>query len=316
MIFLLFLNLTIAVALLVKIYKKNDSFVNLPQSSKDNKSIEKCYLSTIKKSMDEEHLFIAQHCFNRLPSSFNLLNKLWELINKELENEKDPIIQRQILVEMDNYLTRYRNQCEIADINKSNDISTEIDNWSKKVLSSLSALENESFNATIMGLESKITKLVKSNNEDKQIIEEIQKIDSAIDKNRLENFPELNDKYQELSTRLTEYFTKIDLQKNNNLGTSEKKYNNDAIDCHKKAYEKFDSDTIMFKGNNFKKGKQLNELVNLLGGWENRYLLSSTLIYTSTIYNAIFSKLKNNAQLEISKLMVEANRRELNKEKH
>jgi flagellar biosynthesis chaperone FliJ len=313
---MLFLNLIIAIVLLLKIYKRKNTPENYCQPSNDKKSIEDNYLSTIKKSNDTEQLFIAQHCFNRLPGSFNLLKKLWELVNKELEDENDPIYQRQMLVEMDNYISKYSNQCEISNVNKSNDINIEIDNWSKKIMSSLSAQEIESYNVTINGLESKITKLVKSNNEDKQIIEEIQKIDSAIDKKRLENFPELNSKYQELSQILTAYFSKIDLQQNNNLGASEKSYNKDAIACHKEAYEKFDSDTGLLKENDYKKGNRLHELVDLLGGWENRYLLHSTLTYTSTIYNAIFSKLKNDAQLEITKLMIEANRKEINKKIH
>ena len=312
---ILFLNFLITIILFLKIYKKNDFSVNPHKPSNEKKSIEEYYLETIKKSKDEERLFVTQHCFNRLPNSFNILEILWKIINKELENEIDPIIQRQILVEMDNYIIRYRNQCEIANINKSNNISTEIDNWSKKVLASLSKQEIESFNATLIGLESKITKLVKSKNEDKKLIDEIQRIDSAIDKNRLENFPELNNKYHELSSTLTDFFKKIDFQQNNNIDSSEKKYNKDAIACHKKAFEMFDKDTGFWKEDNFKTGKRLKELVNLLGGWDNRYLLSSTLTYTSTIYNAIFSKLKNNAQLEITKLMVEANRKEINKKK-
>ena len=312
---ILFLNFLMTIILFLKIYKKNDSSVNLHKPSKEKKSIEEYYLETIKKSKDEERLIVAQHCFNRLPNSFNILEILWEIINKELENEKDPIIQRQILVEMDNYIIRYRNLCEIANINKSNNLSTEIDKWSKKVLASLSAQEIESFKATLIGLESKITKLVKSKNEDKKLIDEIQKIDSAIDKKRIENFPELNNKYHELSSTLTDFFNKIDSQQNNSMDFSEKKYNEDAIACHKEAFEKFDSDTGLLEENNYKRGERLNELVSLLGGWENRYLLSSTLTYTATIYNAIFSKLKNNAQLEITKLMVEANRKEINKKK-
>ena len=90
---------------------------------------------------------------------------------------------------------------------------------------------------------------------------------------------------------------------------SERQYNLNAVEQHKEALATFNKDNEFLEENNFKKGLNLDLLVDRVGGWDLRYLYPSTLSYTNSVYSYIFSKLKPEAQLKITEKMIKSDKK-------
>ncbi len=293
---------------LVKLIELLDTVNN---QFKKQMEAEQDYLIAINMSSDSNRVNIIRHCFNRLPSSFALLEKLWAVQKKQLEEIDDAQYRREIIRDMNNAVTLYRQSCLIAYIDKADSIVESLEKHSESVMKDLRNKEKNGLLALIKQLQVCVKKL-ESNSNDKTAIADIESIDAAIDKVRLNTFVDLSKKYKLATEKLLSIFqsdSKGGAKKNDDK--KEKQYNLNAIANHKDALAKFNKDNEFMEENNFKKGLKLDELVSLLGSWDLRYLYPSTISYTNNVYNHIFSKLKPDSQLKITELMVKMNKKPL-----
>lgn len=273
--------------------------------------LESSYVELINNASPEMTFLTIQHCFNRLPGSFVLLKKLWEHIDARLNSENiDPIIQRQLVQVMDDAIEFFEAKCNIKMVYLAEPLRYALNERSEKILKSLADLEKRRFDSAINLVSQKLHMLKNADAKDKdKVIEDLQKIDATIDRDRLEKYPEINSKYSSLSEQLVDYFNTT---KSTEEDIATKNYNKRCIDSHQKAYDLFDANTGLFEENDYKNGKKLDNLVALMAGWDNRILLPATIVYTSMIYGSIFSKMKNKAQLRMTESMIKAPIRPLN----
>lgn len=265
------------------------------------------YLDVIKKALSSDIPKLSRHCFNRLPSSFALLNKLWSVQEEQIKADIDPNYRRELVVDMNKAVALYRQLCNIADIDKADQILQELEKYSEEIMKALREKEEKNLSDILSQLRNFIDKLEK-NTEDKAIVSEIEKIDSAIDKSRLPNYPDLSKEYEDLTKKLYEIF-QSGANKDTSDSVREKQYNLQAVAQHKEALIKFDTDNAWYEKHYYQKGQMLDELVVLLGGWDFRHLYPATLSYTNNIYGYIFSKLKPEGQLKITEMMIKAEKK-------
>lgn len=285
---------------------KKDSYVaesnpNLNPNPKNN--LEQDYLSCINKASDNNKLTLTRHCFNRLPDSFPLLQRLWETTKEKLSEDIPPIIQREYIADINDAVTLYRKNCDINSLNKADSIVEELEKYSKNILDKLKEEEHMEMAKLVDKLESSIGRL-SNNKENKELLKEIEKIDTKINKDRLENFPELKTRYDKCSSKLMASLNNAHEEKSDK--TKEYYYNKKAIDFHKEALDNFNSEKGVLN-----KSYNLEKIVRLVGGWDSRYLYPSTLTYTNTVYMSIFSKLKPHDQFRITELMIQAKQKTL-----
>ena len=262
------------------------------------------FINYIEKAPDDRKYYIARHCFNRLPASYELLSLLWKF-HKETQSESMPtILQRDMIQDMSAAIATYRQACNIEDIERSNSISEELEQLSSEVLERLQSEGRELIKRQLFRLQ-ELTGVLSDDPDNKEILRELEKLDNSLNKELIESIPELLADYRQTSDMLVSIFT----QKDDDQEIIEKKeqaYNLKAIKNHKKALERLEADK-----SNIKHGTGLEKIVSLIGGWDNRYLLPSTISYTNTIYGTIFSKLKKEAQLSITELMVHEKKKSL-----
>jgi len=279
--------------------------------AKNNNSnqIEKKYMESIENAHEDDKSTLIRHCFNRLPSSYNLLYFLWENQKVLIENASSTIMRRNLVIDMNNAVTLYRGKCNIEDLNKADYFFDELEKISDGLLVKLRNEQRDNVESQIKQLEENIERLSNDKNNE-EIIKDLERLDNSLDKEFIESLPTLKARYKNCSESLISLFS-TDTSSDEEDSEKEKKYNFNAIDSYKKALQLFEEDTGLLEENNFKKGIGLARLVELIGGWDNRYLLPSTMSYTNTIYGMIFSKLKKEAQLNMTKLMVKEKKKVL-----
>ena len=273
-----------------------------PSKSKVKKNQIRNLISFIDKTVKEKRYNVAKQCFNREPASFDLLCLLWELHKETLSDPLPSIIQRDMVQDMTAAIVHYKQTCDIEDIEKPNSISEELEQHSLEVLEKLRKESRDLVKRQLVRIQEYVV-MLRKDPENKDVLRELEKLDNSLNKDLIEQTPELQAKYHQISEKLMSIFTQQEEDKED-LEKKEKNYNLKAIMNHKKALEMFEADTGFFEENNYKKGNGLCDLVKLIGGWDNRHLLPSTISYTNTIYGTIFSKLKKGAQLSITKKMV------------
>jgi hypothetical protein len=270
--------------------------------------LEKEYILLIKNAPDEKKSTLIRHCFNRLPMSFDLLDLLWKDQIEIISNTESSVLQRNLIIDMTNAISLFRNNCRVEEIDKVDFITDELEKLSDNLLVKLRNDQRIHIEGQINMLEESIKKL-SNDKENKEIVKELERLDNKLDKDFLESLPTLKARYQSCSEKLLSIFTdeKEDIDSDKLI----EDYNIQAINSHREALKIFEEDTGLLEENKLKKGIGIGKLVKLIGGWDNRYLLPSTVSYTNTIYGIIFSKLKKEAQLTITELMVKEKKKEL-----
>ncbi|MDO9535552.1 MAG: hypothetical protein Q7J85_09550 [Bacillota bacterium] len=194
-------------------------------------SLEKEYLSLINDTPDGKKYNITRHCFNRLPDSFALLEKLW-LLQKEsiADNTKPSITRRELIGDMFDAVSLFRKTCPVSDIEKADGIGEELDDLSKNVLEQLRQDEVNELSKLIKDLEECVHNLG-NDIKDNELLEATEKIDRRINKGRLELYPELKQRYGVCSSKLMDIFKNDHLSNTNNDKVLD--YNRQAISSHK-----------------------------------------------------------------------------------
>ncbi|GEM_PF-4341246 len=256
------------------------------------------FLSYIETTPKDRKYYIAKHCFNRLPASYELLSLLWKLHQETLSESMPAILQRDMIQDMSAAIATYRQVCNIEDIEKSNSISEELEQLSSKVLERLQREGIELVKRQLFRLRELID-VLSDDPDNRETLRELKKLDNSLNKELIEAIPELLTEYRQTSDALVSIFTHKKDDEQEIIEKKEQAYNLKAIKNHKLALEKFEE-----KKRDIKRGSGLKKIVNLIGGWDNRHLLPSTISYTNTIYGTIFSKLNKEAQLSITELMV------------
>ena len=288
-------------------YRKSESKSSSNREPKKNRISH--FLGLIKKANGSIKYDLAKHCFNREPASYDLLCVLWELHKEAIAESMPNILQRDMIQDMSNAIVLYRQMCDIEDIEKTNSISEELEQLSSEVLKRLKMESRDLLKRQLTHLQA-LTEALSSDSENKDILKELEKLDNSLNKDLIETVPELQKEYRKVSDKLLLIFTQ-EGDDQEDTAKKEQAYNLKAINKHKKALELFEADTGFLEENNFKKGTGLSTLVGMIGGWDNRYLLPSTISYANTIYGTIFSKLKKEAQLSITKMMVHEKKKPL-----
>lgn len=309
------ISLFILLYLLWKIERKEKSSLNsnsetpLLTNQKPETDRTSQFLSYIEKAPEDRKYYITRHCFNRLPASYDLLNLLWNMYKETISESMPTILQRDMIQDMSAAITLYRQECGIEDIEKANSISEELEELSSEVLERMRKEGRELVKRQLFQLQ-KLTGILSNDPDNKEVLRKLEKLDNSLNKELIEAIPELHAEYSKTSDKLVSIFTREkDGQKD--IEKKEQAYNLKAIKNHKKALEMFEADTGLSKENKFKSGTGLQKLVRLIGGWDNRHLLPSTISYSNTIYGTIFSKLKKEAQLSITELMVHEKKKAL-----
>jgi len=267
----------------------------------ENKQIEewiKLAENEIKNDNKVNAIEIIETALNHYPYSKNLIEKFSSLLVPLAENG-DGIIRRDAITRMNVKLSNYKNSCSIENYKFSQESQNNLNKLNTKLI-------NESFNkqkqdiiTKLNQLEKRASSLLKKEKLTEEEMNELANLDDNIDKDVIKANNELQKKYDKLSKKVIEYFKNTDKMSEK---SENKNYNIKAINSVKKAYKKFNDNK-----SEYKKGNKLTELVDLLGGWDNRYLLQSTLTYTSSVYAEIFQKLKPEARLKMTELMVKVN---------
>lgn len=270
----------------------------------ENKQIEgwiKLSEEEIKKGNQVNAIEIIEIALNHYPFSKNLIEKFSSLL-VPLAEDDDGIIRRDAITRMNIKLSNFKNSCSIENYRFSQELQNNLNKLNTKLI-------NESFNkqkqdiiTKLDQLEKRTSSLLKKGKLTDEEMNELAKLDDVIDKSVIKANNELQKRYDKISKNVIEYFKNTDKMSDKN---ENKKYNTRAINSVKKAYNKFNDNK-----KEYKKGNKLTELVDLLGGWDNRYLLQSTLTYTSSVYAEIFQKLKPEARLKMTELMVKVKMKE------
>ncbi|MCK4821806.1 hypothetical protein KA005_38935, partial [bacterium] len=214
------------------------------------------------------------------------------------------ILQRDMIQDMSAAIAVYRQACDMEEIEKANSISEELEQLSSEVLERLREEGRELVKRQLHQLQ-ELTGVLSADPDNKEVLRELENLDNSLNKELIEAVPELHAEYRKTSDELVSIFT-LEKDEQEDIEKKEQAYNLKAIKKHRKALEMFEADT-----GKYKKGAEINKLVRLIGGWDNRYLLPSTISYTNTIYGTIFSKLKKEAQLSITELMVHEKKKPL-----
>lgn len=262
------------------------------------------YIQMINSTIEENKYKIGIECFKRLPQSFKLLNMLWEMHLKELDQANSFYDERELINNMKNLLNMFLNNCSMEDIDKVENIEKMLEEYSERNLLKLKDDEKSKFEAIIKMLKINYELLIKDvDNED--VLSALEDIDNRIDKIKLREYPDLNEEYKLISKGLINLFK--DKSSNNKEVEEQDKYNLDAINDYKKALGVFNDNKGFFKD----KESTIEEIVDIIGKWDNKYLYQTTQAYVSTIFMSIFGKLNNQEQYKITKMMISAKKKGL-----
>lgn len=258
------------------------------------------YLRIIQDSSSENKLFVSQHCFNRLPWSIQLFRNLWTEISKEIKNS--PLeTQVELLRAAEAARKAYVSVCDIEDIDMVSNISDEIEALSGIVLKHLEEERLQELKKSLDKLEDLSKRL--DTNKQETVLNDIQQIDLGIDREYLNSYPDLKNRYKIITENLTRVLTKRN--PSSRLDEETKIYNIKAIEAHKKALELFRENSSKYK-----RCENLKELTSLLAGWDNTRLLPSSNVYCSTIYGLIYGKMGLDAQEKISIEMINSKKQQ------
>jgi hypothetical protein len=233
------------------------------------------------------------------------------LATERLARSQDIPEQRSIILDMGNAVTIFTNACSLLDLDQINDMADRLRQYSKDLAPKLKDAEEKNIKSMISALRdllSRSTKLVENND----LFKQIQTIDSKIRQDRLMQYPKLFKEYQDLMNQTQSKL--IESTQSANHGNNYAKinqYNSNAIKAHEVAYSLFSGNTGFWEANDYKGGQKLDDLVKHLGGWDNQYLLSSTMAYMAHVYSYIFSKMTDNAKLGLTQQMAAAKTRAL-----
>lgn len=269
-----------------------------------NNATEAEYIIVINNASKDTKQRVIESCFKRLPCSYELLNNLWVNLKKELENTSDLIHKRSLITKMDNYLKIYNDNASMSDIFKADWISMEIDNLSLGLIQEMKESERN-FLVNIITMMEKNIELLEHDIEDESVILTLEELDGTVDRNRIKQHNDLLNRYKQVSNKLSELFAsnvKVD-----DASQKQKVYNTEAMEAFRKALDTFNES----KGILQDKENRVKQIVDLIGKWDNKYFYQPVQTYTSSVYMSIFSKLKNNEQFNISKLMIEISKKEL-----
>ena len=286
-----------------KINSINENFeliINKIDTEKDdeNKQVEKWLLfadTEIKNENIVNAIEVIEIALNHYPFSKTLIEKFNSLL-VPLAKKGDGIIRRDAITRMNIKLNKFKNNCSIDNYSFSQELQNNLNKLNTKLIDDSFNKQNDEINTKLKKLEARTLSLLKKNKLTEDEMNELASMDNNIDKDIIKTNNELQKRYDELSKKIIKYFRNIDKTSEIN---EHKNYNIRAIKSVKDADTKFSENK-----SEYKKGNKLTELADLLGGWDNRYLLHSTLTYSSSVYAEIFQKLKPEARLIMTELMI------------
>ncbi|KMY51033.1 hypothetical protein [Peribacillus loiseleuriae] len=253
------------------------------------------WIHAIKKYKNSPAKCVAmlESALNKYPSSKHLMNLYKENI-LFLIDSKSPVIKRQA-IERYNRTTRvYLDNCRVEDWEFAEEIKNHSLKLGNQYMNDIESKRLSKIKETIEELQIKVSKLTYRKNLTDEEINEIEQLDNQVDKAFIANYPDLNDRYNEVSKMLIQYFSTVE-----NDESRIKEYNLNAIDSIQIAYNDFQNND-----KSYKKGENIHKLVSKLGGWDSKYLYSSTQIYFQSAYSEIFSKLDLNVKPTFTEKMV------------
>jgi len=271
------------------------------------------FLKVVESASSQDRITVAQHAFDRLPSSFVLLEKLWALQEEALKMSVPALLKREIVKNMDGAVRLYRRACDVEDIGKADGILAKMGDASVPVAEELRKEEVAFLKMQVKKMSDKVEALKKDRPNSARLLRELERIDSSIDKDRLESLADVKKEYDRVSAHLVETISASDESQTAKHGAAVTQYNLRAIEAHKEAMHLFEEDVRMWKTKDFSTGKGLSEIVDLVGGWDPQYLLPATMSYTNTVFGMMFSKLKDKTQFVMTKAMIEEPRKALEK---
>lgn len=259
----------------------------------------------------EDQYTMAYLALQKYPFSVELLKFYSKVAEERLSKSQDISEQRGIVLDMGNAVTLFTNACSLLDLEQVSDIADRLRQYSKDLAPKLKDAEEKNIEAMISNLQDLLKQSSGFVGAD-DLFKQIQTIDSKIRQDRLMQYPQLLAKYKELMNQTQSKLLESNQAANrSNNNAKINQYNSKAIKAHEAAYLLFSENTGFWESDDYKQGRKLHDLVEHLGGWDNQYLLSSTMAYMAHVYSYIFAKMTENAKVALTKQMAAAKTRSL-----
>ncbi|MCT6922155.1 MAG: hypothetical protein M3Z34_08785 [Staphylococcus epidermidis] len=228
-----------------------------------------------------------ESALNKFPNNRQFFEEYLQLIKEILENATPQA--KQTIIEKLNHASRiFFDNCKAEDANYAQKSKDDAIRLGHEFMKEMDQAQEKQLSNMIKRLE----ELVVSS---KNNVGEIEKIDININKAILKNYPNLLQKYQQVTAKLT-----ADLMEK----PSEEKiksYNLKAVESFRKAQTYFNNNEAAVK-----KGQSLTEVINYLGGWDLQYLSPPAQIYYQNVYSDIFSKLDADIKPQMTERILKA----------
>ncbi|MBB5175036.1 hypothetical protein [Texcoconibacillus texcoconensis] len=236
---------------------------------------------------------ILESAINKHPSSRKLVEGYIAAIQPLTQATNDRI-RKSAIERMQRTLRVFLDHCQAEDFTYAFDQLDASLKLGNNYMNEVEGKRADHLNATLKKLESYMNKLDKNGSLSEADIEEIEKLDSALDRSFLAQDEAQKKRYEVISKKLMDYFT------NQAPSEQEKRsYNFKALQAIKQAHESF-----LSHEKEAKKGTNIQKYSRLLGGWDMDRFYPATQVYYQSVYSDIFSKLEAQVKPEFTKMIM------------
>ncbi len=257
-------------------------------------------LRAIDEANENDVVDFAIAVFDRHPESRKALEKLLSICRPLTSEPHDLLVRREAVIRLKDASEKYLRNCSIDELPLAKEVQTEIDRLADKIMEDVRTQQREGLESQIKQIELKVKVICKNGKISDIALNDIEKIDSVIDKEALRQYEDLQSRYDKTSKELIRSLNQEGKAKN------VQDYNLQALKAAKEAFKYFKEENVIFK-----KEFDIGKLAGLLGGWDQQQLLAATNTYISTVYAEIFQNLKPEDRLDMTEQIIRAEKKPL-----
>ncbi|MCA1010705.1 hypothetical protein [Halobacillus halophilus] len=253
-----------------------------------------------KQGSSSEKLDIIESALNKYPSYKEFVNEYLDAIQPFMES-RDSKVKKKVIERLNRVSRVFLDNCRSEDYNFAKDLHMKTLEQGYQFMKETNENYKEKVKMNMGIMENTINILSKKKHRNPEMVKELERIDQQIDRQWIQNQPELRERYNELSKQSMKLFSPVEID-----DEQIDQYNEEAIRSIEQAYNKLQANSYYYT-----QGKRLYELTRLLGGWNMQYLSVPTQTYYQSVYSEAFAKIKPEVKPLFTKQVLQTTKKEV-----